>query len=126
MYYASGNYEAFVKPEKPNGVKFEMFVFDALPMAKSPVIIEGARADEFSPVKNAEGLDSPQTCKKHQKAQFARWLKAAGENIEVDSDGVPSINVEVSPLFASNVSDFVERWKALNAKPKISDGLYIA
>lgn len=115
-----------VKPEKPNGVKFEMFVFDALPMAKSPVIIEGARADEFSPVKNAEGLDSPQTCKKHQKAQFARWLKAAGENIEVDSEGVPSINVEVSPLFASNVSDFVERWKALNTKPKISDGLYIA
>ncbi|MFZ9683618.1 MAG: UTP--glucose-1-phosphate uridylyltransferase, partial [Cephaloticoccus sp.] len=34
---------AAVKPEKPNGVKFEMFVFDALPFARNPVVIETAR-----------------------------------------------------------------------------------
>ena len=33
--------------DSPNGVKFEMFVFDALPLAKNPVIIEAARADDF-------------------------------------------------------------------------------
>ncbi|MDV7394983.1 UTP--glucose-1-phosphate uridylyltransferase, partial [Arthrospira platensis SPKY1] len=53
---ANGN---SVKPSEPNGIKFEMFVFDALPLAKNPVIIETDRADDFSPIKNAEGTDSP-------------------------------------------------------------------
>lgn len=114
------------KPEKPNGIKFEMFVFDALPMAANPVIIEGFRGDEFSPVKNAEGLDSPATCKAHQKAQWARWLAAAGVNIDTDKDGVPGIDIEISPLFASNQADFVASWNALGQKPEIRNGLYIA
>ena len=33
-----------VKPAKANGVKFEMFVFDALPFAKNPTVIEMLRA----------------------------------------------------------------------------------
>jgi UDP-N-acetylglucosamine/UDP-N-acetylgalactosamine diphosphorylase len=48
-----------IRPERPNGVKFEMFVFDALPLAYNPLVIETLRADDFSPVKNAEGVDSP-------------------------------------------------------------------
>ncbi len=114
-----------VKPESPNGIKFEMFVFDALPMANSPVIIEGARGDEFSPVKNAEGLDSPLTCKNDQKKQFARWLKAANVNVNVDAEGVPQADIEISPLFATNAEDFVAKWNAMNAKPQIENGTYI-
>ncbi len=114
-----------VKPDKPNGIKFEMFVFDALPMAKNPVIIEGARGDEFSPVKNAEGLDSPLTCKNDQKKQAARWLKAVGESVPTDKDGVPEIDIEVSPLFATNEEDFKANWSKLSPKPEIKDGLYI-
>jgi len=113
------------KPEKANGVKFEMFVFDALPMAKSPVIIEGLRGDEFSPVKNAEGVDSPLTCKNDQKKQFARWLAASGVKVGTDKDGVPEIDIEVSPLFASNADDFCAAWKALPNKPTVADGFYI-
>ncbi len=114
-----------VKPEKPNGVKFEMFVFDALPMAKNPVIIEGFRGDEFSPVKNAEGLDSPATCKNHQKAQWRRWFEKAGVDIPCGKDGVPTIDIEVSPLFASNADDFVAAWNALKQKPAVVDGMYL-
>ena len=102
-----------------------MFVFDALPMAKNPVIIEGARGDEFSPVKNAEGVDSPLTCKNDQKKQAARWLKAAGGSVPTASDGVPEIDLEVSPLFASNEEDFVAKWRALENKPEIKNGLYL-
>ncbi|MGA0369611.1 MAG: UTP--glucose-1-phosphate uridylyltransferase, partial [Kiritimatiellia bacterium] len=80
-----------VKPEQPNGVKFEMFVFDALPMAKNPVIIEGDRGENFSPVKNAEGVDSPKTCKQDQLRQFAGWLQAAGVDLPRDEEGVPQI-----------------------------------
>ena len=114
-----------VKPEKPNGVKFEMFVFDALPMAKNPVIIEGFRGDEFSPVKNAEGLDSPLTCKNHQKAQWNRWFNNVGVKIDADAENVPTIDIEVSPLFASNQADFAKAWNALQQKPTIENGLYL-
>lgn len=115
----------FSKPEKPNGVKFEMFVFDALPMAASPVIIEGFRGDEFSPVKNAEGVDSPLTCKNHQKQQAARWLEKVGVKLEAGAEGVPIFDVEISPLFASNAEDFETKWKEMPDRPNVENGFYI-
>jgi UDP-N-acetylglucosamine/UDP-N-acetylgalactosamine diphosphorylase len=116
---------AIVTPDAANGVKFEMFVFDALPLAKNPVIIEAAREDDFSPVKNAEGVDSPKTCKKDQRRMFARWLKAAGEEIETDETGLPLLTFEICHLFAADEADFVAQWTALADKPAIVDGLII-
>ncbi len=115
-----------VKPEKANGVKFEMFVFDALPFAKNPVVIETLRADDFSPVKNADGLDSPQTCRDDQLRQFARWLTANGANVATDSSGRPSFAVEVSPLFGYDEDSFADAWRKLSPKPAVVDGLYVA
>lgn len=115
-----------VTPDTPNGVKFEMFVFDALPLAKNPVIIEAARGDDFSPVKNAEGVDSPKTSKEDQRRMFGRWLKAAGVDIETDESGLPSMNFEICHRFASDEKDFVERWHALAEKPEIKEGAIIA
>jgi UDP-N-acetylglucosamine/UDP-N-acetylgalactosamine diphosphorylase len=97
-----------VKPEKANGVKFEMFVFDALPFARLPVVIETRRGDDFSPVKNAEGIDSPQTCREDQMRQFARWLKLGGKTLEVDASGLPKIEVEVSPMFGYDEDSFLD------------------
>ncbi|MGZ0708137.1 UTP--glucose-1-phosphate uridylyltransferase [Coraliomargarita sp. W4R53] len=114
-----------IKPEAPNGVKFEMFVFDALPLAKNPVIIEAAREDDFSPVKNAEGVDSPKSSKEDQLRMFARWLKAAGESIETDETGLPAVTFEISPRFAADEADFVTQWAALDSKPAINDGVVI-
>jgi UDP-N-acetylglucosamine/UDP-N-acetylgalactosamine diphosphorylase len=114
-----------VKPEKANGVKFEMFVFDALPFAKNSVVIETARADDFSPVKNAEGVDSPKTSREDQMRQFGRWLKAAGAAVETDAAGLPKARVEVSPLFGYDAETFARRWAALPAKPAVADGLYL-
>ncbi len=114
-----------IKPETTNGIKFEMFVFDALPMAQRPVIIEAAREDDFSPVKNAEGVDSPKTSKEDQLRMFARWLKAAGKEIETDDTGLPKIAFEISPKFAVDEADFVARWTQLETKPTIKDGIII-
>ena len=114
-----------VKPEKANGIKFEMFVFDALPFANNSIVIETARADDFSPVKNADGLDSPKTSREDQLRQFARWLKAAGESVETDSTGLPKPAMEISPLFGYDTATFVERWQRLPIKPMIADGLYL-
>lgn len=116
---------AQVKPEKPNGVKFEMFVFDALPFARNPVVIETLRQDDFSPVKNAEGVDSPKTCRDDQLRQFARWLKANGAAVEADKSGLPSVAIEVAPLFGYDEDSFADAWRALSAKPVVREGLYL-
>lgn len=114
-----------VEPDSANGIKFEMFVFDSLPLAKNPVIIEGSRAENFSPVKNAEGVDSPQTCKEDQLRQFTSWLKAAGEFIETDKSGLPSVSFEISPRFAADRNDFLDQWAQRDFKPEIKEGLVI-
>ena len=43
-------------------MKLEQFVFDAIPLARNAIVYTTDRAEEFSPVKNAEGVDSPATC----------------------------------------------------------------
>jgi UDP-N-acetylglucosamine/UDP-N-acetylgalactosamine diphosphorylase len=67
-----------VEPAEPNGRKFERFVFDALSAAKNVCIVEADRAVEFSPVKNAEGGDSPQTARRDLLASYRCWLSEAG------------------------------------------------
>ena len=114
-----------VRPDKPNGVKFELFVFDAVPFARNSIVMETARADDFSPVKNATGVDSPQTCRDDQLRQFARWLKAAGASVPTDGSGLPALRLEVSPLFGYDAASFTESWRKLSPSPTIHDGLYL-
>ncbi len=115
-----------VAPAKPNGIKFEMFVFDALPFARSPLVIETRRADDFSPVKNAEGVDSPQTSRDDQLRQFARWLAAQGATPPVDATGLPAFPLEVSPSFGYDEDSFADAWARLSPKPEIRPGLVLA
>ena len=114
-----------VKPDKPNGVKFELFVFDALPFARNSVVIETARADDFSPVKNAEGVDSPRTCREVQLLNFGRWLVANGAGVPRDATGLPDRPIEVSPLFGTDEASFAESWSRLAKKPAVTAGLYL-
>ena len=53
-----------VKPEKPNSYKFESFIFDSFELFDDMAILRGKREDEFAPIKNAEGSDSPETAVK--------------------------------------------------------------
>jgi UDP-N-acetylglucosamine/UDP-N-acetylgalactosamine diphosphorylase len=119
---ASGNP---VAPDKPNGIKFEMFVFDALPFARNPLVIETRRADDFSPVKNAEGVDSPQTSRDDQLRQYVRWLAAHGATPPADGTGLPSVPFEVSPLFGYDEDSFADAWARLAPKPEIRAGLVL-
>lgn len=50
-----------VKPEKPNAYKYEAFIFDAFEKLDSMSILRVKREDEFAPLKNADGEDSPNT-----------------------------------------------------------------
>ena len=101
-----------VKPEKPNAVKLEQFVFDAIPLAKNAMVYTTDRAEEFSPVKNAEGVDSPATCHRDQIRRAARWLREAGV-VVAEKTGEPDAILEISPLFAISAAQLRQRNIAL-------------
>lgn len=96
---------ARVEPREPNAVKLEAFVFDALPLAKNPVVLQTDRAAEFSPVKNATGADSVDTAQRDMSRRAARWLERAGANIPRRSDGDYEGTFEISPLRALDEMD---------------------
>jgi len=81
-----------------DALKFELFVFDALPMAERWLTVETPRAEEFAPLKNATGPDSPATVRAALVALHAGWLEAAG----VPTHGHA---VEVSPLLALDAAE---------------------
>jgi UDP-N-acetylglucosamine/UDP-N-acetylgalactosamine diphosphorylase len=99
-----------VAPEEPNGVKFEMFIFDALAAARTPVVLMVERAEEFAPIKCAEGEDSPATAREAQIELFARWLEEAGVCVPRGHDGKVDGAIEISPLVAASTAELRERY----------------
>lgn len=53
----------FVEVTEPNAYKFEAFIFDAFNFFDDMSILRGRREEDFAPVKNKEGNDSPDTAK---------------------------------------------------------------
>lgn len=94
-----------VDPTEPNAVKLETFIFDALREAESPIVLRTDRVEEFAPIKNATGEDSPETSKALQSERAARWLRAAGVAVPMRADGTPDCVLEISPLTAMDASD---------------------
>lgn len=92
-----------VKPERPNGIKLEQFVFDVFPMLdlKKFASMEVKREEEFSPLKNAKGTgeDDPDTSKKDILDQGKRWIQEVGGSVVSESGGEEA-GVEVSPLIS--------------------------
>lgn len=78
----------FIKAEKPNGYKFELFMFDVFNYANDMSVLIVDREREFTPVKNATGNDSPETAKNMILKEHQRWLKNVNQEndslIEVD------------------------------------------
>jgi UDP-N-acetylglucosamine/UDP-N-acetylgalactosamine diphosphorylase len=99
-----------VDPAEPNAVKFETFIFDALPHARRTVTVEVRREDEFSPIKNAEGPDSPETARRDLNRKYARWLEAAGVQVPRGDDGV--VDLEIDPRFALDAEELARRLPA--------------
>merc|ERR1719461_2011205 len=62
-----------VKPEQPNGNKLEFFIFDSFRYAEKLNAYECLREEEFAPVKNAEGKDSPASARE----MLSAWKKQA-------------------------------------------------
>lgn len=61
-----------VIPDEPNSYKFESFIFDAFEFFDNIAILRGKREDDFAPVKNKEGVDSPKTAKELYEKYWER------------------------------------------------------
>ncbi|MBX9625565.1 MAG: UDPGP type 1 family protein, partial [Gemmataceae bacterium] len=94
-----------VTPAAENALKFERFVFDALPLAGRWLAVEARREEEFAPLKNASGPDSPETVRRALSGLHAGWLEAAGVVVPRDAAGDPVHPIEVSPLVALEAAD---------------------
>jgi UDP-N-acetylglucosamine/UDP-N-acetylgalactosamine diphosphorylase len=95
-----------VTPQDENALKFERFIFDVLPHAERWTVLPTQRAEEFAPVKNKDGVDSPATAQAMMVALAARWLHDAG--VEVSAHA----KLEVSPLFALDAEELRAKVKA--------------
>ena len=108
-----------VVPDEPNAYKFEMLVFDALQKTNSSVTLEVKREDEFAPVKNKDGKDSPKTARELMSDYYKDWLRYAA--IPVSQDSV----VEISPLFAVNREEFRQKMQNYKLPLQYDQEIYL-
>jgi UDP-N-acetylglucosamine pyrophosphorylase len=85
-----------LKPSEPNAYKFERFIFDLFPLADKLAVLQVNRSEEFAPVKNKEGEDSPETARKLVLELHRKWLLEAGAAEEL----LEGRTVEISPLIS--------------------------
>jgi UDP-N-acetylglucosamine/UDP-N-acetylgalactosamine diphosphorylase len=98
------------KKIKLTGWKFETFVFDAIPFAQNACFMEVVRKEEFSPVKNSEGIDSVETARADMVNLYKDWLESEGFKVPTGTQ------VEISPLFALDKQEFSVKIKGTNIK----------
>lgn len=94
-----------IEPAEPNVVKLETFVFDAIPLAHHPLVLYTRRQEEFSPVKNLDGVDSAVTARRDLIRRAARWLEHCGCSVPRDARGEPALPIEISPARALDADD---------------------
>ena len=94
-----------VEPFEANAVKFERFIFDALPAAERYLLVEAERAAEFAPLKDATGDGSPAVVQQRLSELYASWLEDAGVRVPRGEDGSLEFALEISPLFATDAEE---------------------
>jgi UDP-N-acetylglucosamine/UDP-N-acetylgalactosamine diphosphorylase len=92
-----------------NAVKFEQFIFDAFAFADRIEVLETERRQEFSPIKNKEGEDSPAAARRDLCELFAKWLEQCGLPPPRHPDGALAVRVEISPLIATSAGELAQK-----------------
>ncbi len=96
-----------VEPTQPNAVKLEAFVFDAIPLAERSIVLETSRVEEFAPIKNATGADSPATSHQTQSDRHGGWLASRGVAVP-KVDGHVNAKIEISAMTAMEAEDLAK------------------
>ena len=61
-----------MEPTTPNAYKLEAFIFDAFSQFENITLLRGKREEDFAPIKNKQGVDSPETAIKLYNALFSK------------------------------------------------------
>lgn len=99
-----------VKSETPNAYKFESFIFDSFEMVPNVSILRVKREEEFAPLKNAEGSDSPETARKlytdymintKAKENYEKWMtdKTFDDETKKELASISSNKLEIRDRF---------------------------
>jgi len=91
------------KPEKPNGIKMEKFIFDVFEFCNRLAVWEVERDEEFSALKNADvpgGKDNPKTARLDVFHLHRKFVNKAGGKFVRDD-----IECEISPLLSYSGED---------------------
>lgn len=107
-----------IEPAQPNAVKFEAFIFDALAECRSSLVVETSRVEEFAPIKNATGDDSPASSHQLQSDRAANWLASVGVVVPRRADGSADAKIEITPLTALDPEDL----RRASVPPSIAAG----
>lgn len=97
-----------------------MFYFDVFEETNKIGLFETLREEEFAPLKNAKGDDSPDTAREYLKKLHRRWVEEAGVVLEGEGD------VEIHPRSSYNGEGIAEYIKARNGSLKATLPLYIS
>lgn len=82
--------------QKENCYKFEQFLFDAFPQMGNMLTFGVVREEEFAPVKNATGNDSPKSAREMLGKLHREWLVKAHANVAQNK------LYEISPTISYN------------------------
>lgn len=105
---------SLVKPGAPNGYKFETFVFDALRFIQhAPLGLEITPEGEYTPIKQFDGDNSVVQARQSMANYWGKWIEAAGGNVPRREDGQVAIPIEISPVIAWTLEQFVDKAKGL-------------
>ena len=97
-----------VRPDTPCGYKFEAFAMDTLADAGQTMLMGLPDRDtEFAPVKNASGVDSPDSARALMTELYGEWLQQAGGTIQ-DTGA----RIEISPLYAQDAKELRQKLPA--------------
>lgn len=106
-----------VEPTEPNATKFEAFVFDALALTAKSLVMETARIEEFAPIKNAAGDDSPASSHQIQSNRNAAWLERFGVKVPRRPNGDADASIEIAPETALEAADLANSALPREIKP---------
>ena len=97
-----------VKPDAPCGYKFEAFAMDTLADAGQTMLLELPDRDtEFAPVKNASGVDSPDSARRLMTELYGEWIQQAGGTVQDHQ-----AQIEISPLYALDAAELGQKLQA--------------
>ena len=97
-------------------MKFERFIFDALPLAARWAMVETDRPSSSSRSRTRPAPTRPATVRQRMSDLFADWLEQAGATVPRRPDGSVAFGIEISPLFALDAEEL---------KSKIEPGLVV-